>query len=170
MTKSLLCLKPNDLCIIKECRDEQSYDKCSQLNCQGMYNYKCSLNSCAIDKETCVKYEGIKEIIASKQAIVPDVYYEKYKLFQSRIRNCSLDDAFRWKTDKLCGFKSQCFRKKVVHVMRGNLMTVSERVDCECNGKYGVKCGGDYCAISKMDCEELNFFNATAIKPCLKYY
>lgn len=100
---------------------------------------------------------------------MPDIYIEKYKLFQLRIRNCSANEAFRWKTDKLCGFKSQCFQKKMVHVMRGKLMIVPDRVECECHGKYGVKCGGDYCAINKIDCEELNTIDANSIKPCLKH-
>ena len=39
--KESISIKPNDLCIIKECRDQSNqfeYDKCNQLNCHGIYN------------------------------------------------------------------------------------------------------------------------------------
>jgi len=36
-----ISIKPNDLCIIKECRDHSNqfeYGRCNQLNCHGMFN------------------------------------------------------------------------------------------------------------------------------------
>ena len=39
--KESISIKPNDLCIIKECRDQSNqfeYNICNQFNCHGLLN------------------------------------------------------------------------------------------------------------------------------------
>lgn len=156
--KLAISIKPKELCLLANAANRE---------CSAQYEYRCVYNSCATSQAVCMKYERISILLSSKTKRVPLEFLEKYEMFYDKIKTCP--ELSLWKPSSVClNAANICYGKKVIKGMRGSLMKVMERVDCECTGKqYKHKCDdSDYCGIDKRACEDFNSAEASAIKKC----
>lgn len=171
-------LKSNKFCNLeKECVGK--YDStnnykivCEYDKCQHPYPYQCGSNKCAANSTDCDEYQEAGRLLNSKlfkSAIdyftlmnqnakkMHLRYIENFKLFQSKIKNCS-KPVFDWTRDQMCLTGHNCFRKDEIsnnfNFMFSNLKKYNLiRIDCPCNGNFNYHCGLDYCAINKRACD-----------------
>ncbi len=130
---SIICLKSNDFCIIKQKECKGFYDlknnyktKCNLIKCHGQFKYESSPNICSNNKTALDLYN--KWLILIKENAIDSNAAKKFKLFNKHINDCK-NKSYRFNSNDFCIKTKNCS------------LTQLKRFEC-----------GKYCTINSISC------------------
>ena len=186
MKTSQFCNMVKQNCVGKYDSKNQYQIVCQNEKCPRPYEQACGSDKCALNLILCNEYLEAYKILTSKifrtgvdQILIPSQNAlitkkkteDNFKLFQSKIKNCTTQP-YEWKLSDMCKSGQNCFHKEEIR-NRFNIFGKTSykkynliKIDCQCGGDHTYHCGTYYCSVNNYACESFNleFMNQTNLK------
>lgn len=165
VVKTVFSLKSTDLCLSskKDCKktsDPNFTRQCESFKCTGTHSFQCTPEHCATSHSVCKEFFNmgykLKSLTSFRSKLpMEKIFNQKMNEYLSLVKSFGKCSTRRYETtqDDVCTSGSGCQLKQDLPLRYGEITIVSN-IDCPCDGYYNFRCGREYCAKSKLKCEQ----------------